>query len=85
MLMRAYAFSGRSKRVLLILCLCYAGLLGVDVWVFCTHIAAPSPIFYVVVGKTGCFPDYGDGFMALRIGVSSLVPMFLCIKADSAR
>jgi len=72
MLMRAYAFSGRNKRVLLLLCLCYIGLIGVDIWVFCTQIAAPPPIFYLVVGRTGCFPDYGNGFMALRIGYSML-------------
>ncbi|TEB18422.1 hypothetical protein FA13DRAFT_1745796 [Coprinellus micaceus] len=32
MLMRAYAFTGRDRRVLMLLCTCYAILLGVNFW-----------------------------------------------------
>ncbi|KAF9465540.1 hypothetical protein BDZ94DRAFT_323046 [Collybia nuda] len=83
MLMRAYAFSGRNKKVLLLLCICYAGLIGVDIWVFCTHIAVPPTIFYLALGKTGCFPDYGDGFMALRIGYSMLAATLMDLASLS--
>ncbi|PPQ75111.1 hypothetical protein CVT24_010066 [Panaeolus cyanescens] len=68
MMMRAYAFSGRSKKILVLLGFCYLCLLGTDIWVFCTQVDVPPRDFYLVQGGSGCFPNYGDGFMALRIG-----------------
>lgn len=70
MLMRAYAFAGRNRRVLLLLGTCFAGLLGVNIWVFWSHIEVPPPLFYVVLNGSGCFPNYGEGTMGLRLGVS---------------
>ena len=72
MLMRAYAFSGRDRRVLLPLATCYSGLLVVNIWVFCIHIKAIPAAFYIMIGGTGCFPNYEDQFMAAKIGVSIL-------------
>lgn len=72
MVMRAYAFSGRDRRVLIPLATCYSGLLAVNIWVFCIHIEAIPPSFYDLIGGTGCFPNYGDQFMAEKIGYSML-------------
>lgn len=76
MVMRAYAFSGRNRWVLIPLATCYLGLLAVNVWVFCIRIEAIPPSFYILIGGTGCFPNYGDQVMAEKIGVS----IFLKIK-----
>ncbi|KAG6902343.1 hypothetical protein C0995_001140 [Termitomyces sp. Mi166 len=72
MLMRAYAFSGRDKRILALLLMCYAGLVVVDIWTFCTHISTIPEIVFVVLGGTGCYPYYGKGYMGFRIGYSML-------------
>jgi hypothetical protein len=69
MVMRAYALSGRDRRILFLLASCYTGLLAVDIWAFCAAVDIPPPIFYTVLGGTGCFPNYGGENMALRIGV----------------
>lgn len=73
MLMRAYAFSGRDKRVLALLLLCYAGLVAVDIWSFCTHVSTIPEIAFIALGGTGCYPYYGKGYMGFRIGVSRLI------------
>lgn len=70
MLMRAYAFSGRDRRILVLLLTCYAGLVAVDIWSFCTHITVLPEIVYMLLGKTGCYPYFGKGFMGFRIGYS---------------
>lgn len=67
--MRAYAFTGRDWRVLVALGICYCALLGIDIWAFCSHVNMPPPLFYTSMGPTGCFPNYGSGVMAIRIGV----------------
>ncbi|TEB21960.1 hypothetical protein FA13DRAFT_1799296 [Coprinellus micaceus] len=72
MLMRAYAFTGRDRRVLMLLCTCYAILLGVNFWAFCTHLSMPPPEYFLFLGPMGCFPNYGSGVMAIRIGLSML-------------
>lgn len=72
MVMRAYAFSGRNRRVLIPLATCYSGLLAVNIWVFCIRIEAIPSSFYTLIGGTGCFPDYGDQVMAEKIGYSML-------------
>jgi len=71
MMMRAYAFTSRDYRVLVLLGFCYAILVGINIWVFCTNISVPVEL-YAVLGETGCFPNYGLGFMALRIGYTIL-------------
>lgn len=70
MVMRAYAFSGRNRWVLIPLATCYAGLLAVDIWAFCIDIKPIPPSFYTLIGGTGCFPNYGDQDTAEAIGVS---------------
>ncbi|KJA28256.1 hypothetical protein HYPSUDRAFT_34642 [Hypholoma sublateritium FD-334 SS-4] len=81
MLMRAYGFAGRSKRVLALLGSFYVGLLGVDIWAFCTHVEIPPPAFYFLFdlffGGTGCFPNYGSNAMAVRIGASMLAAIVM--------
>ncbi|KAF8964932.1 hypothetical protein BDZ97DRAFT_1814058 [Flammula alnicola] len=79
MMMRAFAFAGRSKRILALLGSCYIGLLGVDIWAFCTQIAMPPTQLYVVLGGTGCFPNYGDGLMALHIGLAAIMMDFISL------
>jgi len=69
--MRAYAFTSRDRRVLILLTLCYAVLVGINIWVFCIHIYVPVEL-YRILKYTGCFPNYGDGFMAMRIGYTIL-------------
>ncbi|KAJ2913343.1 hypothetical protein MD484_g7069, partial [Candolleomyces efflorescens] len=72
MMMRAWAFTGRDWRTLIILGLCYSTLLGIDIWAFCIHIYMPPRVFYDILGPNGCFPNYGTGLMANRIGISML-------------
>lgn len=72
MLMRAFAFCGRDRRILALLGSCYTCLLGIDFWVFCTKVDILPQQFYVILGGTGCFPNYGAGAMALKIGYSML-------------
>ncbi|KAF5361776.1 hypothetical protein D9756_002168 [Leucocoprinus leucothites] len=67
MLMRAYAFTSRNPRVLLLLCSSYAVVVGVNIWAFCVSIEIPVKL-YLVLGQTGCFSNYGDGVMGVRIG-----------------
>ncbi|KAF7770286.1 hypothetical protein Agabi119p4_6260 [Agaricus bisporus var. burnettii] len=69
MLMRAYAFTSRSRQVLLILGLCYLFLVGFNIGVFCAPVDILEEL-YTVLGSTGCFPDFGDGFMGRRVGYS---------------
>ena len=74
MLMRAYGFAGRSKRILALLGTFYVVLLGIDIWAFCTPVELPPQAFYtlfdIYFGGTGCYPNYGSDVMAIRIGVS---------------
>lgn len=72
MLMRAYAFCGRDKRVLALLLTCYGGLVVVDIWSFCTHITILPEFVFTILGGTGCYPLYGKGYMGFRIGYSML-------------
>jgi len=71
MLMRAFAFCGRDRRILALLGSCYTCLVLIDIWVFCTKVDVLPQQLYVILDGTGCFPNYGAGFMALRIGVSA--------------
>ncbi|KAF9563574.1 hypothetical protein CPC08DRAFT_705888 [Agrocybe pediades] len=77
MLMRAFAFCGRDKRVLVLLGSCYTCLLVLDIWVFCTKVDVLPKELYVVINGVGCFPNYGAGFMALRIGYSMLAAILM--------
>ncbi|KAF8075208.1 hypothetical protein FPV67DRAFT_1777900 [Lyophyllum atratum] len=72
MLMRAYAFCGRDKRILALLLVCYGGLAAVDIWSFFTHITILPEFVFIIVGNTGCYPYYGKGYMGFRIGYSML-------------
>lgn len=58
MLMRAYAFTGRSLRILAILLFFFAGLVGVSIYNFGMS-GIPLPYTtYEILGGTGCYPDY---------------------------
>lgn len=78
MMMRAYAFTSRNRQTLILLGLCYTVLVAINIWVFCIHINIPLEL-YAVLKRTGCFPDYGEGFMAKRIGVSIIRAYFCCL------
>jgi len=71
MCMRAYAFTGRDKRVLVLLLSCYAVLVGVHIWGFCMNIEEMPALFYILLGDSGCFPNYGlsDDLLSMRLGL----------------
>jgi hypothetical protein len=58
MLMRAYAFAGRSAQVLVLLLVFYAALVGISIWFFCFNTVPLPDLVYEILGGTGCFPDY---------------------------
>jgi len=72
MLMRAYAFCGRDKRVLMLLLTCYGGLVAIVIWAFCTHIVALPEVVFLILEGTGCYPYYSKGHMGFRIGWAML-------------
>ncbi|TFK73476.1 hypothetical protein BDN72DRAFT_834598 [Pluteus cervinus] len=69
MLLRAYAFSGKSRGALSVLLVLYITLLSVTIWVFCT----PTPIHdqstFEAYGGLGCFPNYAVDIIGTRLGV----------------
>ncbi|KAK7031543.1 hypothetical protein R3P38DRAFT_819285 [Favolaschia claudopus] len=79
MLMRAYAFAGRRLRVLVLLLLFYAALVGIDIWFFCFNASNLPDLTYAILGGTGCFPDYpeGNGNQRLVIALSASLVMDL--------
>jgi len=72
MLMRAYAFCGRDKRILVLLLVCYAGLFAINIWSFCINFQIMPEVVYIAFGNTGCYPYYDTGAVGFRIGYSML-------------
>lgn len=68
MMMRAYAFTGRNRKILIGLSLLYIALIAVNLRVFITENTLPSEGFYDILGPMGCFPNYGIPSMAARMG-----------------
>lgn len=68
MLLRAYAFSGRRTYILISLLICFLAVCGASTWAFYDGKNVPD-LFYQVFGSAGCFPDYGGGEMAVKLGV----------------
>ncbi|KAJ7355760.1 hypothetical protein DFH08DRAFT_507633 [Mycena albidolilacea] len=96
MLMRAYAFAGRNIRVLVLLLVFYAALIGIDVWFFCFNVVLMPDIAYELPGGAGCFPDYAanNGGERLVISMSASLVMDLvslsiiivyCLRTHSTR
>ncbi|CAK5273779.1 unnamed protein product [Mycena citricolor] len=77
MLMRAYGFTGRNRKALVLLCTCLAGLIGVNVWFFCVDVPQLADLVYEVLGGTGCFPDYSATSDNLRIGLEMAAAVFM--------
>jgi len=77
MLMRAYAFTGRSKIALCILCPCFAGLVAIDIWFFCIAVPTLPPAIYDILGYTGCFPDYAIANGNMRLVIAMSAPVFM--------
>lgn len=80
MAMRAYAFSGRDKRALVVLGLAFAGFLSIEIWAWCSRIDMLPWIFYHFLrntGLTGCFANWGGPIMGVRIGISMLGAMLM--------
>jgi hypothetical protein len=69
MMMRAYAFTGRNKKILIGLSFGYIILIAVNLGVFITEDDLPSASFYKLIGHTGCYPAY-DGMTVANLGVS---------------
>lgn len=76
MLMRAYAFTGRSKIALCILCPCFAGLVAIDIWFFCIAVPTLPPAVYDILGYTGCFPDYAIANGNMRLVVRPVLSLY---------
>ncbi|KAF8663692.1 hypothetical protein AX16_000867 [Volvariella volvacea WC 439] len=77
MLIRAYAFSNRDKRVLALLGTCYLGLFAIDIWVFCVGVIIPTEAYYTMLGgSSACFPDYSLPTMRIRILMTVLATTF---------
>ncbi|KAK7464657.1 hypothetical protein VKT23_003901 [Stygiomarasmius scandens] len=57
-LMRAYAFTGRERRMLYILCLCYLVLAGAEIWLFGKWFILEVGAFQLF-GKSGCYANDG--------------------------
>ncbi|KAL0953972.1 hypothetical protein HGRIS_005131 [Hohenbuehelia grisea] len=66
MLMRAYAFTGRNKIVLVLLGLCYFAAIGLNIWGLGAKMSLPHGLF-LALGRTGCFPDHSGGVLAARM------------------
>ncbi|KAJ7801101.1 hypothetical protein B0H14DRAFT_2386680, partial [Mycena olivaceomarginata] len=71
MLMRAYAFAGRNIRVLVLLLVFYAALIGIDVWFFCFNVVLMPDKAYELPGGAGCFPNYAANNGGERLVVST--------------
>ncbi|KAF8888119.1 hypothetical protein BD779DRAFT_1785970 [Infundibulicybe gibba] len=78
-MIRAYAFSGRDRRVLALLSTLLVTVIVVHMWTFLSHRSVPPPEFYLLVGPTGCFPNSGTDDMRFRIGISMVVSMVMDI------
>ncbi|KAF9465766.1 hypothetical protein BDZ94DRAFT_1253102 [Collybia nuda] len=72
MIMRAWAFTGRTKTILFVLLVAYAILAAVEFWVFAADVDAveQSPITNII-GRVGCFRGQGTGHVrtAKRVAV----------------
>ena len=74
MFMRAYAFSGRNRKVLAVLSSAYICLIGGDIYLFFVSVPVPhlGEFGLALPQGGGCFPDYTTAIFGSRIGVSSL-------------
>ncbi len=74
MFMRAYAFSGRNRKVLVVLSSAYICLIGGDIYLFFVNVPVPhrGEFGSALPQSGGCFPDYTTTIFGSRIGVSSL-------------
>ncbi|KAJ7230641.1 hypothetical protein GGX14DRAFT_344125 [Mycena pura] len=96
MLMRAYAFTGRSGRVLILLLGFYVAVVGINVSFFCVAVPIIPKFTYEVLGGTGCFPDYLQQHSGTRLvlsktasSVMDLVSLIIiaihCLRTQSTR
>ncbi|KAJ7708843.1 hypothetical protein B0H17DRAFT_1264259 [Mycena rosella] len=93
MLMRAYAFTGRNLKILVILLAFYAGLVGISILFFCTHVVPLPDTTFQVLGGTGCFPDYivpngGTRLLAASAAMDLLslsIIAIYCLRIHSTR
>lgn len=77
MLFRAWAFTGRSRRVFWILAFFFTALVAVDMWTFLSHIPLASAEARAKLGKTACYVDYEAAIMVTRMSVSLSLSLFL--------
>lgn len=72
MVYRACAFAGYKPMIMMLLGSCYLALLGIELWAFLTRPSAPQDAFLELIGKTGCYVNYGNPLMQLRVTVGSI-------------
>ncbi|KAJ7156886.1 hypothetical protein C8R43DRAFT_407421 [Mycena crocata] len=96
MLMRAYAFTGRNAKILVLLLAFYLALVAIDIWFFCIDVVPLPDITYEVLGGTGCFPDYtalhGGERLLISMAASTLMDFvslsiiaIYCLRTRSTR
>ncbi|KAH6915796.1 hypothetical protein BKA70DRAFT_470338 [Coprinopsis sp. MPI-PUGE-AT-0042] len=79
--LRAYAFSGRDRGVLVMLSLSYLFVVGTHVWMFLIDVphfgTAANNRLEQVVGGIGCFPDYRTFALGKRLWVAMLASFIM--------
>lgn len=69
MIIRAYAFCGRKKSVLMFLGFCYAIIAGLEIWYICAR--TPRSKWFGPFGVASCLPDFSSPTARVRVAVSS--------------
>ncbi|TFK66867.1 hypothetical protein BDN72DRAFT_128912 [Pluteus cervinus] len=96
MLLRAYAFSGRRKWILVLLSLCFMALCTVTVYAFYTAQVMPTYWYQLSGGKTGCYPSLWPSNILQRLAicimtataidlVSLIVVVVYCLRSSFCR
>ncbi|KAK0464430.1 uncharacterized protein EV420DRAFT_1042849 [Desarmillaria tabescens] len=92
-LIRSYAFSGQYLCILILLCTCWIGLAGADIWMFFTQFILVDLTFSISGSRSSCFGNdrhseasYDSGLFATPVGTVMLISfgfdtlmMVLCI------
>ncbi|PBK74923.1 hypothetical protein ARMSODRAFT_1080591 [Armillaria solidipes] len=92
-LIRSHAFSGQYLCILILLCTCYIGLAGADIWMFFTQFILVDLPFSITGNRSSCFGNdrhseasYDSGLFATPIGTVMMISfgfdtlmMVLCI------
>ncbi|KAI0269787.1 hypothetical protein BC834DRAFT_967528 [Gloeopeniophorella convolvens] len=77
LMLRAYAFSGRRRSILVVLSSVFTGVVGIVIWMLCKHLELTS--LFIIERRSGCFvtsdqPHDGTvrGIGAYHLGIISV-------------